>query len=307
MDKLPKHVVDIESLSNFTDSIGTHSEYLIQDFEGQLFHYTDLNALISIIKNHDLWLTNARYCNDNNEMIHGYSIAREVISEQRKKAADPETKSFLTKVAKLVDEPFDKDVYICCFCTKNNLLSQWRSYGKNGTGISIGFRPLDFSRYTGPDMPPSVFGLMRLWKVFYNIEVQKRIVEKALELIPMLHNADSNSKKAQKAADAIHFFIPTFKDKDFEEENERRLIFTPSEKCPVRPSFRITRGMLVPYYSLKELEKAVYNAGKRLPIAELTLGPGVHKELNVESAGMLLRENDYAEVAVGISETPYRG
>ncbi len=33
----------------------------------------------------------------------------------------------------------------------------------------------------------------------------------------------------------------------------------------------------------------------------------LYKELNVESAGMLLRENDYAEVAVGISETPYRG
>ena len=55
------HMVDLRSLETFTEHIGSNHQDLIQDFGGQLFHYTDLNALISIVGNHDLWFTNSRY------------------------------------------------------------------------------------------------------------------------------------------------------------------------------------------------------------------------------------------------------
>jgi hypothetical protein len=57
----------------------------IQDFEGQLFHYTDLNALTSIVQNNDLWLTDSRYSNDECEMTHGYDVAKAVIDNKRLK------------------------------------------------------------------------------------------------------------------------------------------------------------------------------------------------------------------------------
>jgi len=301
-----EHVVDIDSLEHFTNAIGSYSQYLIQEFGGQLFHYTDLNALPNIINSSDLWLTNSRYSNDAREMTHGYDIAKEVIEKKRRESTNRALKNYLDRVAKFVDEKI-KGVYICCFCEEDNLLSQWRSYGENGTGVSIGFEPYGFAAYSGPDLPPKEFGLMRLWKVFYNPEIQKNIVEKALELIPQLNANDTNIVKARKAADAIHFFIPTFKNKDFEEEKERRLIFTPSQECTVLPSYRVRKGMLVPYYSLKALGQKVHGTSKILPINKITLGPSAWSTLNLESTNMLLQQNSYLNVSVSVSDTPYRG
>ena len=276
---------------------------------GSFFHYTDLNALTSIIKNHDLWLTNSRYSNDEQEIDHGYNIAKKVISRRKKKSRSKKIRAYLDKVATLVEESPPEGVYICCFCEVDNLLSQWRGYGENGTGVSIAFDPYGFTRYSGADMPPERLGLTRLWKVFYDSGIQENIVEKALDLIPVLNNEDTDEIKAIKAADAIHFFMPTFKNKDFEEERERRLIFTPAPKCGVGPSFRVTRGMLAPYYSLKALGRELYRSenDSSLPIVNVTVGPSVRQELKIESVKMLLSQNGYKKVTVQASDTPFRG
>ena len=98
----------------------------------------------------------------------------------------------------------------------------------------------------------------------------------------------------------IEFFIPTFKNADFTEEDECRLIFSPPPNCPVKPSFRIARGMLVPYYSLKAL-----SGNRQLPITGVTVG-SPNRAMNVESVRMMLAANRYAGVVVEASPTPYR-
>jgi hypothetical protein len=107
--------------------------------------------------------------------------------------------------------------------------------------------------------------------------------------------------RAARAADAIEFFIPTFKNADFEEEKEFRLIFTPPERCPVKPAFRVRGAMLVPYYSLKEL-----SGGTPLPITGVTVGPSTNRKMNVESVRMMLAKLGYTGVTVDASPTPYR-
>jgi len=62
-----------------------------------------------------------------------------------------------------------QDFYVCCFCEEDDLLSQWRSYGANGTGVSLGFESTGFTFLTGADVP-SQTGLMSLSRVFYNLE-----------------------------------------------------------------------------------------------------------------------------------------
>ncbi len=301
-----KKVNDIQSLRNFTDEIGSRSKHFVQDFPGLLYHYTDLNALISILSNHDLWLTNSRFSNDDHEITHGYEIALSVIKEKRGQSNNPEFKKYCDEVEELLSEP-PQGVYICCFCEKDNLLSQWRSYGENGSGISIGFDPYGFTRFTGPDLPTDEIGLMRLWKVFYKDEVKKDIVEKALDMNFEGYSNDPENRTVQTAAESIHFFMPTFKDKDFAEENERRLIFTPSKDCQVLPSYRFGREMLVPYYSLQSLIKYVTQTTDPLPVKTVTVGPGIRKNINKESIEMMLPQKDYSEVTVKVSDTPYRG
>jgi hypothetical protein len=194
-------------------------------------------------------------------------------------------------------------VYICCFCEKDNLLSQWRSYSANGTGVSIGFNPKKFSYITGPDSPPS--GLIRLWKVFYKRRIQKSLIRDALEFAYNERGKRPLAEVAQQAAEAIQFFVPTFKNPDFEEEQEIRLIFTPFPSSTIKPRFRVSRGMLVPYYSLMELDTSPSKCP--LPITTVRMGPGMNKILNLESTRMLLEKAGFPNVSVNSSDTPYRG
>ena len=301
-----RQVDNILSLQKFTQTIGAKSKYLVQYSGKGLYHYTDLNALISIINEHDLWLTNSQFSNDENEMKHGYSIAVEVLEEKISSTLEDHKKRYYMHVKELLNKPA-QGVYICCFCKEGNLLSQWRGYGENGTGVSIGFDPDGFTMFTGPDMPPEKFGLMRLWQVYYDDDEKRDIVEAALDLVPELHTGDSEEIIAEQAAAAIHFFLPTFKNKDFSEESERRLIFSPSKECSVLPRYRYRRQMLVPYYSLNSLMAAQNYNVDRLPINDLIVGPGVRKDINKESIEMLLFNNGYDNIKVSISETPYRG
>jgi hypothetical protein len=124
---------------------------------------------------------------------------------------------------------------------------------------------------------------------------------------------------AQKAADAIEFFIPTFKNPHFFEENEWRLIYTPRPDAaglvPVpKPHFRVSRNMLVPYYSLQDLKKASENPSPppgapptQLPLLGVHIGPSPSKQLNAQSAKMLLAQHGYPGAALRISDIPYRG
>jgi hypothetical protein len=147
--------------------------------------------------------------------------------------------------------------------------------------------------------------LVRLWKVVYDCARQKGLVRSALNFAYNDGAALTIVEKAQQAADAIRFFIPTFKNQDFEEEKEIRLIFTPFPNSTVKPRFRVARGMLIPYYSLKELHGS--SPARHLPINSVRVGPSVNKYLNLESAKLLLTKTDYTTVIVDSSDTPYRG
>jgi hypothetical protein len=296
--------VDIGALSAFLISIGSYHQDLVfipqsklQDGTMLLYHYTDLSGLIGVVEKHDLWLTHSRYSNDDEEMTHGLSVVKGVMEAAVKDGTYDST--YLTELTRLTSEP--EGVYICCFCEKDNLLSQWRGYGANGAGVSLQFAAKQFADVAGPD---NSHGLLRFWKVFYGQPTQKQIVETAISnYAPALNPGKTVAELARQAADAIRFFIPTFKNSDFAEENEWRLLFTPAPNATVKPHFRVGRSMLMPYYSLREL---IGVGLPTLPIQKVTVGPGAHKRINAASVKALLEQNGYPGI-VEISDTPYRG
>ena len=296
-----------DKLRGFLDSIGSFSEDMILWFNvGQkLYHYTDLDGLQGIVANNDLWLTHAQYCNDEDELTHGLRLTHAVIQEQAA-PADPTQRQYLDELLQLLDSPQLDPVYICCFCENDNLLSQWRAYAANATGVSLEFEPTRFSYITGPDCPQTV-GLMRFWKVFYRPETQRKIVRSAIKYYPSFERNAPPADWARWTAEAIRFFLPTFKNSDFEGEKEWRLIFTPAPASPVQPSYRVTRGMLAPYYSLNNLARQLGYTDQKLPLTALRIGPSPNKRLNAVSARMLLERHGYSDVRVDFSETPYRG
>jgi hypothetical protein len=300
--------IDITTLSSFLESIGSHHVDLIYTPQSRLregalllYHYTDLAGLIGILKEHDLWLTHSLYSNDAEEMIHGVTVVRKVLDQVV--AAKAYDATYLQELIRLTSNR--QGVYICCFCEKDNLLSQWRGYGANGSGVSLQFAPKEFADVSGPD---NTHGLLRFWKVFYKPETQTDIIRRAIERYApdptnQLNAGQTPVDLAHKAAAAIQFFIPTFKNADFEEEDEWRLIFTPAPDIQVRPQFRVRNNMLVPYYSLRSLIGT--NVLPFLPLRQVCVGPSVHKQLNAESAKALPERSGYVAPVI-VSNTSYR-
>ena len=82
--------MDIDALDRFLNNVGSDSPNLIfsPGVLQAVYHYTDLNGLQGIVTNHDLWLTHSRYSNDDEELTHGFRIAREMIEAMRLEAGD---------------------------------------------------------------------------------------------------------------------------------------------------------------------------------------------------------------------------
>jgi hypothetical protein len=295
--------IQLGPLNSLLGHLGASTQDLISRRAGKLYHYTDLNALRSIVEQSDLWLTHARYLNDAEEMNHGLNVAQRVISERRKRTDIPsDQKLFLRAVKYALLKRGLEDVYVACFCEEQNRLSQWRGYGGNGTGVELEFASQEFSAVSGPDCP---VGLMRFWKVYYDLEKQRERVREILEFWWEKTHV-SLDERVQNACDAIRFFVPTFKNHDFHEESEWRLIFTPGPNCRVAAKFRVARGMLVPYFSLRDIIDVSSAHMPQLPIQGVCIGPCGTRDLNVTSTQMLLRKHGYTEVPVKSSPTPLR-
>ena len=275
------------------------------------FHYTDLDGLKSIASEHDLWLTNALYCNDEAEIKLGIKVAREQIQLMRVEEpvlappAQTPKMAYLDQLDAALSEPPRDGVYICCFCDRGDDLSQWRAYGADGNGVSIQLDPNAFVDYTGVQS----FGFLAIWNVFYPLDRQQKIMRTALE---NTYNNFANllppEEIVKKAKDVIDFFVPTFKHHGFEGENEWRMIFVPSPASMVKPRYRARHDMLIPYFSLKDLVLSLPAANKdiwRLPIKQICIGPSRHRELNRACAQSLLTDNGYNCAAI-TSDTPYR-
>jgi hypothetical protein len=300
-DQIGHRLSDTERLKPFLMAVGSYQRDLIFGVKQQLFHYTDLFGFQSIISNHDLWLTHLRYSNDEEEMLHGQRIVSEVLARALTAKLPRAKTAFLEDVKKKLAQQVD--VYICCFCLRDDLLSQWRGYGANGSGVSVCIDPNEFEWLTGPDSPPG--SLLRVWKVFYEEDRQRTIIKTLLQC--GMGVSGTPDQRAENTAAAIQFFVPTFKNESFSGEEECRMIFTPAAGFQLSPKFRVRAGMLVPYFSLKDLRSLRPHSPGQLPIRSVRLGPSVNKVLNKGSAEMMLKASGYAATPVDCSNIPFRG
>lgn len=296
--------IDIDVLTRFLISLQSLSQDLVQHLgAGQkLCHYTGIDGAIGIIGGGDLWLTNSRYSNDDEELDYGHGLVDSVLEQLlTEPASDSARLRWLRKLRDKVQAARGDQVYVCCFCETDDLLSQWRGYAENGGGFSIEFDPAGFTAMAGPDCSQ---GLMRLWKVFYDPHQQQEIVRACINY-PYWPPVGED-EQIRFVVDALQFFMPTFKNAAFREEQERRLIFTPDQRTTTSPSFRRRGGVLVPYFSLRELSSRP-GRDLKLSIKGLLVGPGPRRLLNVESARLMLAKHGHQDVPVRASTTPYRG
>ena len=99
-----------------------------------LYHYCSTNNFISILSSRSLWLSSLNLSNDSME---GKLVSEIIERFARNDGFDESTISYLQTYLKVFDEDIDGLGF--CLSKDGDLLSQWRGYAGDATGLSIGF------------------------------------------------------------------------------------------------------------------------------------------------------------------------
>jgi hypothetical protein len=206
--------------------------------------------------------------------------------------------------------------YVACFCEDDNLLSQWRAYGRSG-GFALGFRTAEYGRLRPDPM------IILLRRVVYEKSAQIKLLgDLAVSSMGVLRDddvvrGDANSPSTESVVEAGNAvaqtflsFITCFKAPDFAEEREWRLVCQPfladdNEKLAgvgkiVR--FRGSSRGLIPYIHLECNPTA--NRSSTLPIDSVRFGPTQTPDLAQNVTRMLLDAHGFQTVQVDGSNIP---
>src|ERR1700722_15817282 len=106
-----------------------------------LYHYTTTKGLLGIIESHALFATDLFYMNDSAEVDYSLGVVRKVIRKLHDHFPDATRPAIerLKEIFEVIPRVHESSLNcVTCFCTKGDLLSQWRGYAQS-EGFAIGF------------------------------------------------------------------------------------------------------------------------------------------------------------------------
>ena len=178
-----------------------------------------------------------------------------------------------------------ESIFVTCFCGKEDLLSQWKYYGKN-CGIAIEF---DFNESTRlcwytevkdkmPQTPSLIYWAnVKPHNVFYKNHGQH------FEKIKSIVNNNVFKDTADK--EAANIFIPFCKNGNFIEEKESRIVFYPLRSEADKDQYfytpmeyRVSNGKIIPQFKCK-ISLADENSKRKIPVKSIMVGPGNNQRL----------------------------
>lgn len=106
------------------------------------YHYCTVETLQSILNSKVLWLCDLTDSNDDEEVIRTFVNLWDGVKKRLKETDIPP--DVLESVIGLIDAQYKVEItsappYGICFCEDEDLLYQWKEYGDNTRGVSIGF------------------------------------------------------------------------------------------------------------------------------------------------------------------------
>jgi hypothetical protein len=250
-----------------------------------LYHYTTLDAMMSIAKCRKIWATSISYLNDSSEGLYFLGMIRKRLPAllEKLRLSNSVLEGLDYTDMKIEDRPF-----IASFSKDANSLPQWRSYCPNGNGVAIGFRTGCLPQGMEIEKAePFGFGFIRIEKVDYTpVSDELPIIDSVIaELIAqtdeMLRSSEgrTTSRLASEREDQFviiaHMAACARKHHSFSNEKEYRLIADPVFMKAGRLRFRSARSTLVPYIELSILDADF--------IAEVIIGPSSNGELSLQA------------------------
>lgn len=276
-------------------------DFLSTQKKESLFHYTDVAAVMSIIKNRCLRLTDYRYLNDSSEYHDGISNLKVAFKSLQPTVMSnfdyfDEAKSYVMNFL-MDDAEYPKSgssIYVGSFSRSCDQLSQWRSYGS----YAIEFDRQALSKSF--DIDDCVYDPV---KKKYHSSVK---VGECLERVSnAMSVTDSFNQEAHEAYSILIREALIFKHEAFHEENEVRCVLG-ADGQRQETKFRHRGDLIIPYIEVPFDLTAV---------RAVHVGPMKHQDLAVSSMTSYLAsfqsedvfsifEDDYIKVVR--SSAPFR-
>ena len=273
-----------------------------------LFHYTSQNGLLGILRTKKIWATDLLYLNDASEFNHAIRIAQDQLDKLRKSLQGGDL-HLLNRIADLLTLSHNRHIYTASFSEDGNALRQWKLYGSNYRGFSIGFSRLDLEIHGGKS---SSF----LQKCTYDEQEQSKIIHSMLE--PHLQGFRDTMSNPNRASDNLQAIIDHYaewfygdlmviasalKNSSFEAEREWRLVRHDYGANHNEVEFRESSFTLIPYKNIKLPESE-----SGLSLKKIFTGPTLDPELTRRSLELLLSkyEIDSTQVEIVPSGIPIR-
>ena len=288
------------------NSVSGEVEYKI------LYHYTNVKGLMGILDSQCLWATDFRYTNDLSEIRYAKGIMKKVAM------AYGDLKGDIGKNLDIILEMFlgdTKDILLFLFSVCDDggdRLSQWRGYGSEGGGYSIGLSCRELDKLKIQDMKKHYYDFIDFDKVFYG-EMPQEFKDEFHEMLKFFddyfqYKTEEIPEALEKHALILIKCLCRIKHLGFGEEKEYRVTAgLPESKRKVsgnlvhrtikfRPS---ASGTLVPYVELFR-EEDFY-----LPIKEIVIGPSRDMNERKDALDLLIKKKKL-DIPVRKSDIPYR-
>lgn len=190
-----------------------------------VYHYCSVEVLLLILQNATLRLSNVEKSNDSSERKHVSSKIGELFHSTIEKSSNLRDTE---KLHRLFDDVLtalftsDHSVFVSCFSSQPDLLSQWRGYANNGTGVAIGFS------IRGLNQINSSFGPIFSKVNYSQTQLNEYAQSQAYRMIMLLESGDNlvHAMSEVYANDLQNICL--YKNPSFKEEVEWRICYARS-------------------------------------------------------------------------------
>lgn len=287
-------------MSDSFDSIETKlmKDWFAPTQDRILYHYTNAEGVMGILRSDVLRGTSAGYMNDTSEIRYGLAVCEAVIEHEiRVRSRDAERKLLEGARAGVQSPEIPFEVFVTSFTEARDDLPQWRTYGSPESGYALGFQLSDFCSRDFLRLPK---------RVEYVRETQETQVRDAIRAVLSGLPEAGGRQEILLGASALMFHLRRlaciFKHPGFSSEREWRSVETVKDHDRQKIELQVVRGILKPYVGML--------SGSRisglLPLVELRVGYATHGAQAIHSAHLLLNKCGYGNARLEVTEIPYR-
>lgn len=249
---------------------------------GPIYHYTNLEALLSIFQNEHFWVSHMDFLNDPLEGRHIHDIIDSIanVIEENYSSVFPELANFV-RLTKPEVSFFGSEIYVFSCSTNPNSINLWSNYSESN-GCNIELPSVEVLK------APNTYNLFG--KVIYDKKNQASIiVDEIIDLWTNFRETDDEEEQTfyiRSARNAVYIYSLFFKDEFFRDESEYRVIFIVLPDSTIQTKFRFNHGTFIPYIELP------------LPnVSRITIDPRNNNDLTEQGLKYFL-EKKYPEVSL---------